>query len=389
MNKVEQITLSGKIVLDFDTILSRKDISSLLRESFPDVVYERGGFVTSIEGNKITLFVKNITYLGYPHPSFKKRIQVPASWRGSLERYNTFLVGVYKHGDNVLFVLFDKKRRGKNSSAHVYSIDLLKATESKIGIFKKVDKNGNTVIVCRKSFLPHLLEKMIVNERVEYSEEISLFEDFFTSMSPNWNGISAYREMIAADFRNKFQSEWPGWYLEFNFESFLKSRAEYEEICRYVQKKKNDDLDFDLDFLKSNFVGDLKTHADSSTAILGNDKKSVNQAIKKYKKIWYITFVFSYRMDKDFDCEVSRFWNSEQNKTSQNMKKEETSYCQKMKHDGVLHSVYILEINSFNAKYLSDFNQGKQQRGGAPREVKIKIDKKLIDNFVIFRKSKT
>lgn len=287
-----------------------------------------------------------------------------------------------------MFLFFDKKRRGKNSSAHVYSIDLLKAVESTTGVFEKIDKNGNAIIVCQKEIFSSLLKKLIENGRVEYSEEISLFENFFATIDPKWEGISAYREMIDANFKNRFQSEWPGWYLEFNFENFLRSHKKYKKICRYVQKKKVGDLDFDLEFIKNKFIGDLKTHSNSSEAILGNDKRSVTKAMKTYKKIWYVTFVFSYRMDKNFDCEVSKFWNSEQNRILGYKKKEEGSYCGKMKHDGELVSIYILEINEFNMKYLSDFNQGKQQNGGASREPKIKINKKLIDNFVIFRKLK-
>jgi len=307
-----------------------------------------------VNGVAINLLVKNVTYLGHPHSLFKKRIQVPFNWRLDLNQRNSFLVGVYVYKDNTLFIFFDKKKRGKNSSAHVHSVDLLKVTES--GIFRKVDKKDNTVVVCQKNFFLPILEKMIANEEIESSEEPSLFEEFFISLNPCGEWLSAYREMIAADFRNKFQGEWPWWYPEFTFEDFLKRHTEYAHVCQYVQKKKIGDLDFDLMFIKNNFVGDLKTRADSSIAILGNNKKSVMEAISVYKKIWYVTFVFLYRMDKDFGCEVSRFWNSEQNRIFGSERKEKTSYCGKMKHDGVLLSVYILEINKFNMKYLSDFN---------------------------------
>jgi hypothetical protein len=59
------------------------------------------------------------------------------------------------------------------------------------------------------------------------------------------------------------------------------------------------------------------------------------------------------------------------------------SYSKKMKNRIELTDFMILEINEYNNKYLSVFNQGINSNK-LPREPKIKIDKKMINNFLIY-----
>lgn len=59
------------------------------------------------------------------------------------------------------------------------------------------------------------------------------------------------------------------------------------------------------------------------------------------------------------------------------------SYSDRMKNNIEFTDFKILEINKYNQQYLSDFNQGKNSNG-LPREQKIKIDKKNINNFLIY-----
>ena len=382
MKKVDQIKSSGEVVTDFDVVLSRDEVESLLSDFFDLVHRDREGFRVSTGGKEYLLLAKNITYLGHPHSEFKKRIQIPLPWNALFPKLDVLLVGIYTYESNTIFVFFDKKARGKSSSAHISSIDLQKAVE--YGVFRKTDKNGNRIIACGPDRFLETFQQVANGQEVANVNEIEVFERFSVTLPTYWNGISAYREMIQASFANCMQGEWPGFYLEFRFENFLSDWTEYLDTCRYVSKKKDGDLDFDLEFPRGKFVGDLKTHSGKSSAVLGNDKLSVEAALKKYGRIWYVMFEFDYRMDRDLGCEVSHFWN-EQIHLREGRKKDPDSYCGRMKHDGSLLRMHVMELNRDNTRYLSDFNQGRQSSGDC-RQVKIKIDKKSIDNFVIFRK---
>lgn len=91
------------------------------------------------------------------------------------------------------------------------------------------------------------------------------------------------------------------------------------------------------------------------------------------------------KKDSDSDFVVSKFWNNELN-SKKGKNKDLLSYSNRMKYDVTLLNFYILEINQFNRNYVLDFNQPKNSNGKI-REVKIQINKRDIDNFVIFRKT--
>lgn len=103
-----------------------------------ETIFEKKVFVYQQNGKKYILLHKAISYLGNPHPIFKKRIQMPSWWQEFYnEATNTHLdydirfVGVYHFQKNVIFVDFTKEtylQHGlHNSSAHVYTNDLYQA----------------------------------------------------------------------------------------------------------------------------------------------------------------------------------------------------------------------------------------------------------------------
>ena len=72
MKKTEQVLRNGNIVVDYDQTLSTKEIKKLLYELFNPVIKDDGKqFVLY---NKIALLACNVTYLGNPHPIYKKRL---------------------------------------------------------------------------------------------------------------------------------------------------------------------------------------------------------------------------------------------------------------------------------------------------------------------------
>ncbi len=207
-------------------------------------------------------------------------------------------------------------------------------------------------------------------------------DSFFSELKKEWKGKECYQEMIKANYHNKYQGEWPGFYLEYLFENFLNDKPKRKEVCIFVKNKKRGELDFDLNF-NNQYLGDLKMHSNTSSAIIGNDKEDFMSCVKKDKKFWYVVLSHDTKKDKDHGYEVTKFWN---NALTQSGKlKSELSYAQRMKYAVDLTDIMILEINKNNITHVSDFAQPVNSNG-KPREMKIQIKKSNIDNFLIYKK---
>lgn len=182
--------------------------------------------------------------------------------------------------------------------------------------------------------------------------------------------------MTIENFRNKFQPEWVGFFLEYKFENYLNENPSLKKICNLVSKKKKGEIDLDLNF-NNDFLGDLKAHSNHTNSILGNDTKNIENALEKYSKLWYVVFNHDTVKDSDKNNEVAIFWNTV-------LKKENLmSYSAKMKNNISFTDFKILEINEYNKQYLSIFRQGKNSNT-KERNIKIKIDSKKINNFLIY-----
>lgn len=379
--KVEQI-LNSTVVEDYAEILTPSEMKEIVCESFKDSRINSDGYIYgSYMGTKYCILCKNISYLGNPHPIYKKRIQIPD---GFINLYNdninkgitTLLIGVYKYKDTVLFCDFDTSKyvnnKSHNSSAHIYTIDLLNGLRN--GIFKKKDYRNNIITVFDENNVSKFLE-MKLNVSLTCGVEVfDTLDEFFASMFKEWIGIECYLEMIENDFNNKFQPEWPGFYLEYKLKKYLDENHK-TDIIRYCQNKKNGDIDLDLYFPKLGMYGDLKTHSLNSNAIQGNDYSTIMNLIEN-KSVYYIVCSHETEKDKNHNFVVTEFWNKAQNKEDLH------SYGNKMKYSVKITKYYILEINKYNKKYLEIFKQGKNS-DGKPREPKIMIPDKYIENFLV------
>lgn len=375
MTKTEQIH-KGKVVIDFDENLSVSDIYNILSQSL-EIENNKNPFVCTIDGTKIRLLVKQITYLGNPHKIYKKRIQISRGWQELLKDENTFLLGVYKYKDTILYSYFDKenfvKRITNNSSAHISTFDLLKAEEN--SIFTKKDIRGNFITAIKQNKIKDFLKSLIRKEKI-YSKEVLLFESFKNQLKKNYHGKECYQEMIETNYSQKFQPEWAGFFLEYKFQHFLEEDVNRKLICKYQANKKRGTIDLDLNF-NDEFLGDLKTHSNGSGAILGNDTENINKALELYGKLWYIVFNHDTEKDDKYNFEVTEFWNLAQKKDDL------MSYSKKMKNNITFTDFKILEINDYNKQHLSDFHQGKNSNQ-KERKPKIKINNKDINNFLIY-----
>ena len=155
--KVEQIDSLNNVIIDYGETLSNKEIIKIASEVFDNVEYKDGYLYGRYDKTDFCLYFKNINYLGNPHPIYKKRIQIPGTFKelydkNAYKNIKTLLLGIYKYKDNILFCDFDTStyvnKKMNNSSAHIYTIDLLKGLET--GFFQKRDKLGNLLTVFTK-----------------------------------------------------------------------------------------------------------------------------------------------------------------------------------------------------------------------------------------------
>jgi len=357
--------------------------------------YQRGQtYIRYNNGDKTFLILlKAVSYLGNPHPIFKKRIQL-ADWfqdfyrekRQTEPSAEVVLLGVYHYNDCTLFVRFGTEtymQRGlHNSSAHVYINDLYQGLT--YGIFEKIDQNGNLIGVAR----PDKFRAYLLGEKKR-----TLFDIFanFNSGFPfgKWiyalDAIKYMRDNGGSQWR---QTEWAGWLLEFLFSNFLKNNNIKTQI-RYIglSNKKDDDYDFDLHFEDNNFYGDLKASDIKQAETPGNDAESLQSCILEYERFWYV--IYEHLTIKDVDRNLQACHERYELLKADNPKwdKGPTSYAARMKNSVRFVKMSIIELNRINYKdVLSEFHQGRQPDGN-PRRMKFNIKKKYLndDNLVVFR----
>ena len=123
---------------------------------FGEVKKKRPGILLKTQNAEHLILFKNVTYLGHPHPFFKKRIQIPGTWKVHMSSPKTIILGVYtqtKQKEDELIVVYANvdfiNKKANNSSAHIYTSDLKKADFE--GYFSKVDKKKKFVKVFKKN----------------------------------------------------------------------------------------------------------------------------------------------------------------------------------------------------------------------------------------------
>lgn len=382
--KAEQINENLEIVMDYGEILSKDELVEILLNNFPNTENKDGVLYGEKEGKKYCIYFKNISYLGTPHPFFKKRIQIGDNFKkiykeNTQQGIQTLLLGVYKYKSTLLFVDFDITKyatnKSHNSSAHVYTIDLKNGLL--FGVFQKEDVRKNLITVFTPDNVERYLTSKIVGGVDLRLEFIAILDDFYSGLAKEWQGISCYQEMIDAGFNNAYQPEWPGFYHEFKLQEYLENHPTITAL-QYKQNKKKGEIDLDLFFPQANTYGDLKAHSNDSGGIQGNDWDTVMSVIEN-ESIYYVVVNHDTERDHEHNNEVTIFWNQQLGK--ENL----LSYASKMKHSVRLTSYYVLEINKGNAEFLDEFKQGHNSNGD-PRQKKIQIKKKNLDKFLIHQK---
>lgn len=399
----EQLTFDMSVVIDADQPLlnQRERYNALSKWLEPgtlkiESISGRDVIVYYGSGKPCVLLTKAITYLGNPHPIYKKRIQLP-DWFQDLcydivknkKSYDIKFLGIYHYKGNLVFVDFEKDsylQHGlHNSSAHVYINDLYQGMT--YGVFHKEDFKGNQITVIRNAELSNYLNDETSSNNESIFELFRKFNNGFTF--GEWlYALDIIKEMHAGQWRNWKQAEWAGWFLEFKFDKFIKDHK-LSHIASYTgtSNKRAGEFDFDIYFAESDFYGDLKASDIKHTETIGNDQNNLVECIYRYKRFWYVIYEHETIRDVEKDHTATIARNQYIRSVDPSYKKDDMSYSSRMKHSVKFMKMSIVELNAVNFREaLKTFNQGHQPDGGK-RAPKFNINKQVLknDNFVVFR----
>lgn len=405
----EQITLDKSLVVAQDQPLTDKQLQETLMDALGKnkcrilTIPQRKWVLEYVEEGKVLhLLVRTCTYLGNPHPIFKKRVQLPLWFNEYAKKTNqqnpkvdVRYIGVYHygdehHGDNVIFIDFQKdtylEKKGHNSSAHIYTNDLFQAMT--YGVFSKEDHFGNTISTVRRD----KFQEYITGKNSMTNNLFDLFRKFNCGFTfGRWlKALDVIKEMHKNEWHQWRQAEWAGWFLEYKFNKFTIDN-DITNKMRYVGSslKREGDLDFDIRFDEEDFYGDLKASDIRKKETPGNDQKNLVECIYQFDKFWYVIYEHETIKDSDTDFEATKARNRYIKSVDPSYDKDEMSYHARMKNSVRFVRMSIIEINRVNYReVLTDFKQGRQPDGSA-RKPKFNINKKVLenDNYVVFRYS--
>lgn len=391
--KVDQIEPSGALVQDFDTKLSEREKNALLLDALP------GARVDSYAGERVVRFQdqvimkRQITHLGIPWESFKKRIQIPNSWinaerQAATDQLVPRFMGIYHYKGVTIFVDFEPttyvQRKANNSAAHVATNDLYQAHT--LGQFSRVDRNGNRLTSVRANELARYLQGGY-EPKEHRLEAFQRFNNEFL-VGEQIYSLDAVKEMHAALWPDTFQGEWPGFYVEFRLDNFIR-RAGLTGIIEYQKIKHHGMFDYDLVFKhnrKVEYYGDLKASDIARNESPGNDAEDLMRCVAEFGRFWYVVYEHETWHSRDNGDFATVAWNKWRHSVGHRGRKpyHPLSYARKFKESVRFVEMKILEVNEANFRViLGDFNQGRQPDGAA-RALKVMINKRNIDNFLIY-----
>ena len=391
---VDQIGADGALLADVDTTLNERQKNELLLAALP------GATVEALYGERVVRFKnqvvlkKQVTHLGKPWPEFKKRIQIPNSWldverRALSDGLVPRFVGIYHYQGVTIFVDFDPttyvQRKANNSAAHVSTNDLFQAQT--MGQFTRVDRNGNRLTSVRSDqFADYLQWGVTTNPRLE------TFRRFNAELLTNQRleALDAVKEMHDIQWPGRFQGEWPGFYLEYRFDKHIRTQG-LSHLAEYQQDKSRGGYDYDLMFPDGSTVqyyGDLKASNLSAKESPGNDLEDLRRCVEQFGRFWYVVYEHETRHARDNENLATIAWNDWRRsvgyRPASGKPYDPLSYASKFKESIRFAKMFVLELNAANFDVvLRTFAQGRQPDGSA-RALKVMINKKVIDNFLVY-----
>lgn len=396
---IDQIVSDGSVVQDVDSTLSEDRKNQLLLEALPEgAEAEVYAGVRIVRFRDQLIFKKQITHMGFPHPEFKKRIQIPNSWVAAHQQavhdgLRPRFVGIYHYHDVTIFVDYDPRtyarNKANNSSAWVYTNDLFQAQT--LGQFSREDQNGNCITTVRTDQFESYLRSGF-KEKNPHIEVLDNFSETFLD-GTRINGLTAVQEMHAASWPDSFQNEWAGFYVEFRLSHYLAKNNLTDRVIVQKEKRKSE-FDYDLRFLNSGMVehfGDLKASSIAVNDSPGNDKETFLRCLEQYGRFWYVIYEHETWHARDNGNLATIEWNDWRRSVGhvgRSKTYDSRSYAGRFKEAVRFMRVRVLEVNQANVSVvLKDFQKDFRQPDGKPRKVKVSIKKKDIDNFLIYTKS--
>lgn len=390
---VDQIGPLGELIQAPDTPLSNSQKDELLLRVLPGAYVETYAAERVVRFRDQVILRKQVTHLGYPWPGFKKRIQIPNRWlevaqQASSDGLGVRFVGIYHFNTVTVFVDFDPRtyvrRKANNSAAHVATNDLFQAQT--LGQFSRVDRNGNRLTSVRADQLLRYLRQGQVSTR----PPIEVFKRFNAEIldSRRLDALDAIEAMHAASWPDRFQGEWPGFYLEFRLDEFLR-RHKLTHLVEFRKTKARGKYDYDLVFKVGETVshyGDLKASDVTKHESPGNDAEDIQRCVSEFGRFWYVIYEHETWHARDNGDLATIAWNRWKRSVGYAPQKvyDELSYRNRFKESVRFNGMSILEVNEVNFHIvLGEFAQGRQQ-DGAPRAPKVMIKKTNIDNFLVY-----
>lgn len=392
---VDQIGPDGRLIQDVDTTLSEQEKSDLLLEALPGATSEKYAGVRVVRYGDQVILKAQVTHLGNPWPGFKKRIQIPKPWlavhqQAVADKLEPRFVGIYHHGDVTVFVDFDPRtyvlRKANNSAAHVATNDLFQAQT--LGVFSREDRNGNQLTSIHFEELAGYLGG-VLEQRHPHLEVFERFNREFLT-AERLEALDAVKEMHVANWPDTFQTEWAGFYLEFRIDEFLR-RSRNTDWVEFQKAKGHGRLDYDLLLKEAGqlvFYGDLKASDNARHEAPGNDAETIKQCVKDFGRFWYVIYGHDTWKASANAHHATIEWNEWKQSVGYFSRRgkpyDPLSYYSRFKEAVRFAKMSILEVNEANLHVvLGDFNQGHQP-DGASRAVKVMINKRNVDNFLVF-----
>lgn len=374
----QQVDRNGNLVFGHETLYRGNQASDKIKELVLGFEYKKfQGYKKVLVKDDIIVLVKTVSYLGNPHPLYKKRIQIPKWWINFCNEYgndfNIRFVGLYSYNDNHLIVDYDKtnyiNNLGNNSSAHVYTTDLKLAVEN--GEFSKIDYFKNQINIFKPDNYIEYLKTFIVKDLplIDLIKKIS--KEFPTEQI---DASRAILDMLEGGSTNWKQTEWAGWYFEHLFKKASK-KLNLEDRFQFGLYVGPDNLKLDIWFVQERFYGDLKAHSIDSSAIIGNDTLVVNEAIKNHNKLWYI--IAEHERSKDL--------NDKENMKRLQIIYDSTGQMNKLPRRRIkgsikFNKILILLIDKDTLTFTDQLQKDWLNSNGTPRKEKISLKKKYLTN---------
>jgi len=390
---VDQISVSGALVQDSDTRLSDSVKNELLLAALPGAEVVRYAGERAVRFKDQVILKKQVTHLGKPWPGFKKRIQIPNKWiavsrQARSDGLTVRFLGIYHYEGVTIFVDFDPatyvERKANNSAAHVSTNDLYQAQT--LGQFTRTDRNGNRLTSLRADTFVDYLESGFESKQ----PRLDVFHQFNSEflLADRVDALSAVKQMHAASWPDTFQGEWPGFYVEFRLDSFIRSQG-LNRLVAFKKEKGRAKYDYDLAFMNGErleYYGDLKASDISKRESPGNDAADIRRCVTEYGRFWYVIYEHETQRSRDNGDLATVRWNEWKRSVGYQRKQpyDPLSYSTRFKESVRFVKMMILEVNEANFDLvLGDFTQGKQPDGAA-RALKVMIKKRNIDNFLIY-----